>query len=209
MKLHVIIIIVFVVTTYGTSLGQDHMRIRTGLRVNIPERWRERLASSFCLSYCFSQEGSTMERIFSILGIMVLLAVSVTAYAETCSPTEPDMLGPFYKPGAPVRSSVGTGYVLAGSVRSSPDCALIPGATIEIWLAGPDGIYDDDHRATVIADQQGAYRFESNVPPPYYGRPPHIHLRVSAKGFRTLVTQHYREQDRTQARFDIILVPAK
>jgi protocatechuate 3,4-dioxygenase beta subunit len=154
-------------------------------------------------------EGSIMRRFISILGIIGLFAVTVTAYAETCSPTEPDMLGPFYKPGAPARSSVGTGYVLSGTVRSSPDCELIPGATIELWLAGPDGGYDDDHRATVIADHQGAYRFESNVPPPYYGRPPHIHLRVSATGFRTLVTQHYREKNRTEARFDIVLVPAQ
>jgi protocatechuate 3,4-dioxygenase beta subunit len=150
-----------------------------------------------------------MRLFFSILGIIVLLALPVTVFAETCSPTESDMLGPFYKPGAPERSHVGTGYVLSGTVRSSAECALISGATIELWLAGPDGVYDDDHRATIITDQQGAYRFESSVPPPYYGRPPHIHLRVSAKGFRTLVTQHYREKDRTEARFDIVLVPAK
>src|SRR5215207_1563115 len=28
-----------------------------------------------------------------------------------CKPTQPDMLGPFYEPGAPVRKSVGSGYV--------------------------------------------------------------------------------------------------
>ncbi len=31
-----------------------------------------------------------------------------------CKPTQPDMLGPFYEPGAPVRTSVGSGYVLSG-----------------------------------------------------------------------------------------------
>jgi len=54
-----------------------------------------------------------------------------------------------------------------------------------------NGEYDDAHRATIIADASAAYRFESNLPPPYSGRPPHIHLRVSARNFKTLVTQHY------------------
>ena len=33
-----------------------------------------------------------------------------------CKPTQPDMLGPFYEPGAPVRMSVGSEYVLSGAV---------------------------------------------------------------------------------------------
>jgi len=147
--------------------------------------------------------------------MMMLLAALVcsltgpsSGMTATCAPTDADALGPFYKAGAPVRQRVGTGYVLAGVVRSAKDCAPIPGARIELWLAGPDGGYDDDHRATVITDGKGRYRFESNAPPPYYGRPPHIHLRVSAKGFATLVTQHYPEQGRTDGNFDIVLSPA-
>jgi protocatechuate 3,4-dioxygenase beta subunit len=130
-------------------------------------------------------------------------------YAAVCTPTGEDALGPFYKPNAPVRSSVGKGYVLQGIVRSAKDCSAVPGAKIEIWLAGPDGGYDDAHRATIIAEASGAYRFESNLPRPYYGRPPHIHLRISAKGFRTLVTQHYPSDGKKIAVFDIILVPAR
>jgi protocatechuate 3,4-dioxygenase beta subunit len=80
---------------------------------------------------------------------------------------------------------------------------------VELWLAGPKGEYDDAHRATIIADASGAYRFESNAPPPYYGRPPHIHLQVSAKGFSTLVTQHYPAARTKEAVFDIVLVPSR
>jgi protocatechuate 3,4-dioxygenase beta subunit len=80
---------------------------------------------------------------------------------------------------------------------------------IELWLAGPDGGYDDAHRATVRADSKGRYRFESDAPPPYFGRPPHIHLRVSAKGYQTLVTQHYPEQGAKNASFDLVLVPGE
>jgi protocatechuate 3,4-dioxygenase beta subunit len=118
------------------------------------------------------------------------------------------MLGPFYKPNAPMRSSVGKGYVLKGVVRST-DCSLIPGAKIELWLAGPNREYDDAHRATMIADSLGSFRFESNVPLPYEGRPPHIHLRVSAKRYKTLVTQHYPAAGRTEATFDVVLVPSR
>jgi protocatechuate 3,4-dioxygenase beta subunit len=141
-------------------------------------------------------------------GILFLLGPVSGSWAATCTPTEPDMLGPFYKPDAPVRSSVGKGHVLKGVVRSSADCSPIPGAVLELWLAGPDGEYDDAHRATIIAEASGAYRFESSVPPTYYGRPPHIHLRVSAKGFKTLVTQHYPAYGKTEEVFDLVLAPA-
>jgi protocatechuate 3,4-dioxygenase beta subunit len=155
-----------------------------------------------------------MKRCYAILivvlstGILFLSGVSAGSGSLSCTPTEPDMLGPFYKPDAPKRSSVGSGYVLKGIVRSSVDCSPIAGEVIEFWLAGPNGKYDDAHRATIIADASGSYRFESNVPTPYTGRPPHIHLRVSAAGFKTLVAQHYPEEGKTEAVFDVVLVPA-
>ena len=134
---------------------------------------------------------------------------AATSFAETrnCKPTEPDMLGPFYKANAPVRSSVGKGYILDGTVRSSKDCSAIRGAQIEFWLADPTGQYDDSHRATVYSDDKGAFHFESNDPKAYYGRPPHIHIRVSAQNFRTLVTQHYPDQGKSGATFDLVLIP--
>jgi hypothetical protein len=126
-----------------------------------------------------------------------------------CPPTPPDALGPFYKPGAPERASVGKGYVLAGAVKSAGDCAPLKGARIEFWLAGPDGNYDDAHRATVLSGPDGAFRFESNFPPKYSSRPPHIHLKVSADGFKTLVTQHYPTAGHTQGTMDLVLVPQR
>jgi protocatechuate 3,4-dioxygenase beta subunit len=89
-----------------------------------------------------------------------------------CKPTQPDMLGPFYEPGAPVRTSVGSGYALSGRVLGAEECKPIPNARIEFWLANSRGDYDDAHRATVFAGQRGEYRFESNVPVSYSGRPP-------------------------------------
>ena len=148
-------------------------------------------------------------RTYLSAALLLLLLAPLDATAGSCKPTEPDELGPFYKPGAPMRASVGKGYVLEGTVRSARDCAPIEGAAIELWLAGPDGGYGDTYRATVITDRQGAYRFESHVPPPYYGRPPHIHLRVSARGFNNLVTQQYPEAGRRKGTFDVVLVPVR
>src|SRR5215217_8704900 len=48
-----------------------------------------------------------------------------------CKPTQPDMLGPFYEPGAPVRASVGSGYVLSGAVLAAEECKPIRDARIE------------------------------------------------------------------------------
>jgi protocatechuate 3,4-dioxygenase beta subunit len=125
-----------------------------------------------------------------------------------CEPTPPDALGPFYVPGAPEQSSVGQGHLLRGVVRSSEDCAAIPGALLEFWLAGPDGEYGDAYRATLFAGEDGAYTFESNPPPPYSGRPPHIHLRVTADGYEPLVTQYYPDPGQTEGSLDPVLVPS-
>jgi protocatechuate 3,4-dioxygenase beta subunit len=78
-------------------------------------------------------------------------------------------------------------------------------ARIELWLANSQGEYDDAHRATMFASTAGRYRFESNRPVAYSARPPHIHLRVTARGFRALVTQHYPRAGRTSAVFNIVL----
>lgn len=124
-----------------------------------------------------------------------------------CRPTREDGEGPFYVPNAPERSSVGTGHVLRGQVKSSRGCQLISGAKLEFWMANPQGEYDDAHRATLYTGDMGMYQFESNFPPGYGGRPPHIHIKVSAEGHRTLTTQYYPEQGDIEGTFDLVLVP--
>lgn len=133
---------------------------------------------------------------------------STTITIQSCSPTRSDALGPFYTPGAPFRDKVGEGYQLTGTVRSAQGCVPIPGAQIELWMAGPDSEYRDEYRATIYSDENGIYTFESHFPPPYSGRPPHHHLLISAEGFQGLVTQHYPAQGEDQATFDLVLLPA-
>jgi protocatechuate 3,4-dioxygenase beta subunit len=128
---------------------------------------------------------------------------SASARSGSCEPTSADQLGPFYEPGAPVRARVGDGYVLSGTVRDTR-CRPLPGARIEFWLVNPQGEYDDAHRATVRADATGHYRFQSNRPVSYGGRPAHIHVRLSAPGHAVLVTQHYPREGQNTATFDLV-----
>ncbi len=134
-------------------------------------------------------------------------AASTATFPASCPPTRADMLGPYYTQGAPTRAVVGEGYVLEGVVRSAQGCAPIPNAVIEVWQAGADGEYRDEYRATLASDENGFYRFQGPFPAPYAGRPSHIHLRISAPGYQTLVTQHYPQEGITTASFDLILQP--
>jgi len=124
-----------------------------------------------------------------------------------CEPTPWDEIGPFYRQGAPVRSKIGTGYLLHGVVRSAMDCSPIAGARIEVWQVGADGQYDEAHRATLYSDAKGGYRLETDFPPAYGTGRPHIHIVVDAKGFDGVITQHYPLKGAKKAGFDLVLVP--
>jgi len=147
--------------------------------------------------------------LFPLLLILVmgLLPPGTAAQNFRCPPTPADADGPFYRPGAPVRSQIGSGYLLMGEVKSAANCAPIGGARIEIWMAGPDGLYDDRWRATIFAGNNGRYHFASHIPGQYGSRPPHIHLIANAPGFEELITQHYLVPGAGEAVFDLILIP--
>lgn len=143
-----------------------------------------------------------------VLVAIVALVVSGTApvLAQSCPPTKPDALGPFYVANAPERAKTGQGLVVSGRVRSASGCAPIAGARIEWWSANPSGDYDEAHRATQVTDAQGRYRYETDTPGRYPGRPPHLHLRISAPGHRTLVTQLYPKPGETAIEVDLVIV---
>jgi hypothetical protein len=47
----------------------------------------------------------------------------------------------------------------------------------------------------------------TDFPGRYPGRPPHLHVRVTAPGHRTLVTQVYPQKTQTALSVDFVLVP--
>jgi protocatechuate 3,4-dioxygenase beta subunit len=138
-------------------------------------------------------------------GLMGVPPSPQAAAQSACAPTKPDMLGPFYVANAPARERTGQGLVVTGVVRSAAACAPIPGARIEWWSVNPRGEYDDAHRATETAGSEGRYRYETDPPTAYPGRPPHLHVRVSAPGHRVLVTQLYPKSSQTSIETDFVL----
>ncbi len=152
-----------------------------------------------------------MKLLLILLVLLVTNPVPLISRAQEypCNPTPPDADGPFYRPNAPERTHIGSGYLLMGQVKSASNCVPISGAKIEVWMAGPDGIYGDEWRATLVANKEGRYHVSSHFPGKYGNRPPHIHLIVNAPGYRELITQHYMVDGQGEAVFDLVLIPAQ
>lgn len=113
--------------------------------------------------------------------------------------TPDDMEGPFYKSGAPSRSSLldpkskAEKLVLSGVV-SGTDCKPLANVALDFWHADERGEYDNAgfrYRGLLKTDVQGRYRLETNLPPPYSGRPRHIHVKLQPPGGKILTTQLY------------------
>jgi catechol 1,2-dioxygenase len=137
---------------------------------------------------------------------------------EKAAPTEDNILGPFYRSGAPFRAKItppleaGTVLVISGRVWGFDTKKPLAQAVIDIWQANAQGRYDNDdpknppakdvfrNRARLITDETGYYEFETIHPAPYKigpdsWRPSHIHYLVRASGYKMLVTQLYFKGD--------------
>jgi hypothetical protein len=153
-----------------------------------------------------------MRRI-AALGLVLAAAVAATsaggaAGAASCRATFNDGFGPFGRGLPPVRAKTGTGHVLSGVVLSAVDCKPVRGAQVQFWQSNAKGVYTTKLSATVISGRDGRFRYQSPKPASYEGRPPHIHIRVIAKGFETLLSrvEPARGASRTSVRF--VLVPS-
>ena len=114
-------------------------------------------------------------------------STDIVAPGRSCKPTLDDGVSLSYKPYAPERSVVGQGHVLTGAVLSSETCQPIPNAKLEFWPEEAGLGHPDSARATFFTDQNGRYRFESNLPE-------HIHMRISAPGYRTIGVNSYHPE---------------
>jgi len=124
--------------------------------------------------------------------------------------TTNDILGPFYRSDAPLRSDltyadlVGARIFLKGKVFKSDCVTPIPNALVEIWHCNTEGDYDNDsqafnQRGRLVTNTDGEYSFKTIIPGKYMNgklyRPAHIHYRVSAKNSKELISQIYLKGD--------------
>lgn len=109
--------------------------------------------------------------------------------------------------GGPAQGDV---VVVSGRILDA-ECRPIKDAVIEIWQANHWGRYDHERdadnprrldpnfqgRARLVTGADGGYQFKTIKPGAYPGddrgwmRPPHIHFKISRRGFRELTTQMY------------------
>ena len=148
-----------------------------------------------------------------------LTVISISAFGalnwngknfEGDTPTTTDILGPFYRPGSPLRTNLrltnsnGIPIVLKGSIFKEDGKTPITNALVEIWHCDENEVYDNTsdeykYRGGQKAKIDGKYEFKSILPVPYKAdpidetswRPAHIHMRVSVPNQQDLITQLY------------------
>jgi protocatechuate 3,4-dioxygenase beta subunit len=156
---------------------------------------------------------------------LALAGVPLAGRAQARAPTPRQTAGPFYPVAFPadddndlvtVRGQPGMAkgelLLLAGSVLDTGG-KPVAGARVEIWQCNALGRYHhpgDRSSAPLdpafqgwgqfVTGADGAYRFRTIKPVPYPGRTPHIHFRVTGRGFQDLVTQMYVEAEPGNAR---------
>ncbi|HTE33832.1 MAG TPA: hypothetical protein VK666_25800 [Chryseolinea sp.] len=125
------------------------------------------------------------------------------------SPTTTDILGPFYRPGAPMRSNIipadshGLPLTLKGTIFKEDGKTPLK-ALVEIWQCDENEHYDNTSdnyllRGALNTEKNGKYEFKTIIPVPYKAdqndeaswRPAHIHMRVSVPNQQDLITQIY------------------
>ncbi|MFK0378653.1 intradiol ring-cleavage dioxygenase [Pandoraea sp. NPDC090278] len=129
---------------------------------------------------------------------------------------------PHYENGDDVANGAsGEPCEVSGSIRGL-DGHPVSGARIDVWQADAQGLYDVQRdeldtaqgRGVLHADDEGTYRFHTVLaeayPIPTDGpvgelltatarhpwRPAHLHFRIEAPGYETLVTHVFREDDK-------------
>jgi catechol 1,2-dioxygenase len=129
------------------------------------------------------------------------------------TPTTTDILGPFYRPGSPVRTNInaagykGKLFHISGTLFKQDGKTPFKNGRIEIWQCDENKVYDNlsdefRYRGAQITGADGKYHFVCMHPIPYPAgddpdklRPAHIHLLISGEGQQDLITQIYLEGD--------------
>ena len=129
---------------------------------------------------------------------------------KTICETTSDILGPFYRAGAPDKYDLTfsglTGNVieLKGKVYKEDCKSTIENALVEVWHCDTTGSYDNTssdfkHRGIRKTNSNGEYAFKTILPGKYKNgalyRPAHIHFKISHPDSKELVSQIYFQND--------------
>lgn len=124
-----------------------------------------------------------------------------------CKITDDNILGPYYKAGAPFRADItdgkpGTLLRVSGTVYGCDCVTPLADAEVDVWQADDAGAYDNTGyvlRGRMKTDAEGRYELTTILPGLYLNgstyRPRHIHYKVSHPEGTSLTTQLYFQGD--------------
>jgi hydroxyquinol 1,2-dioxygenase len=128
---------------------------------------------------------------------------------------------PAYPQGADIANGAPGEPLFVDATVRGPDGEVVPDAVVDVWQADEDGYYDvqipglDQSRARGVlrTDVEGRLRFRTILPVAYPvptdgpvgqmlvasgrhpWRPAHVHFRIQAPGYKTLITHVFRAGD--------------
>jgi protocatechuate 3,4-dioxygenase beta subunit len=114
-----------------------------------------------------------------VLGVSV--AVDNLTHGTQQQGTASSVEGPFYRPGAPLRTQIcrddepGDVCFVSGRVTDAATGAPLAGVLLDVWQAGAGGKYEHEDpeqpdynlRGRLYTDEEGSYELRTVVPPPY------------------------------------------
>lgn len=140
----------------------------------------------------------------SALSQSQLLAFWEQGEANAAKPTATEVLGPFFRKGAPNNSTMriagepGFPLRVSGKITNTRG-QKVQGVRVELWQADYKGLYDVQgyrYRTKLAVDTAAEYAVDTILPGHYDDRPAqHLHYMVSAPGHKTLITQAYFATD--------------
>jgi protocatechuate 3,4-dioxygenase beta subunit len=147
--------------------------------------------------------------------VLIVVVLFATTFAQKCTPTGKDILGPYYQAGAPnktaqsevcAHSPAYDRLIITGYVKDE-NCNPLPNTKLDIWQANEKGVYspgasgsDFTCRSVIYTDNAGRFKFTTIFPGRYDDdgyRPAHIHFIVTTKDpkFKPFTTQLYFKKD--------------
>jgi protocatechuate 3,4-dioxygenase beta subunit len=138
-----------------------------------------------------------------VLGVSV--AVDDVTYGAQRQGTASSVEGPFYRPGAPIRTQIcrddepGDVCFVSGRVTDATTGAPLAGAWLDVWQAGAGGKYEHEDptqpdynlRGRLATDDQGSYELRTVVPPPYEIPPGPVNRLLATAGRNRFRPAHF------------------